>query len=509
MIQLSNPPLAHTRGYEREQVALFDLMLRFLSVLLAFPAAQSLAAGAAPATRPPNVLFLAVDDLRVNLGCYGDKAAITPRLDELAARGLRFTRAYAQQAVCNPSRQSLLTGRRPDTIRVWDLKTHFRQTAPGIVTLPEYFKHHGYMAQSFGKIFHGESPMADPPSWSAPEQFPYIAKRDDYRLPENRAPAGQSAKAAATEFVDAPENEYPDTQVAAAAITALERYAAGERRQPFFLAVGICKPHLPFTAPKHYWDLYANVALPPVAQPRAPIGAPDVALHSSVEIRGYTDLPRTGAFSADQTARLRRGYYAATSFADGQFGRVLDALKRAGLERETVIVFWSDHGFHLGEHGLWAKTTNYEADTRVPLIFSYPGQPHRGKSTPALSGLIDIYPTLVDLCGLPMPGGLEGRSLRPWLESPERPGPAAAFSQFPRPFPFRGQPEIMGYAVRSATHRYVEWRRFGTNEVIARELYAYPGDALFETENLVSRPAEAGRIHELAELIPTQAAGNR
>src|SRR5688500_10587614 len=171
---------------------LMRLFRLFLCVLLIFAAAQSpAAAGAArvaPASRPPNVLFLAVDDLRVNLGCYGDQAAITPHLDRLAARGLRFTRAYAQQAVCNPSRQSLLTGRRPDTIRVWDLKTHFRQTSPGLVTLPEYFKRHGYIAQSFGKIFHGESPMADPSSWSAPEQFPYIAKRDDYRRPENRAP---------------------------------------------------------------------------------------------------------------------------------------------------------------------------------------------------------------------------------------------------------------------------------------------------------------------------------
>src|SRR5688500_158089 len=173
-------------------------MRLFLSVLLTFAAARPLpaagAAGASASSRRPNVLFLAVDDLRVNLGCYGDKAAITPHLDGLAAHGLRFTRAYAQQAVCNPSRQSLLTGRRPDTIRVWDLKTHFRQTSPGIVTLPEYFKQHGYVAQSFGKIFHGESPMADPPSWPAPEQFPYIAKRDDYRLPENRAPDGRPAK---------------------------------------------------------------------------------------------------------------------------------------------------------------------------------------------------------------------------------------------------------------------------------------------------------------------------
>lgn len=453
---------------------------------------------AAEAARP-NVLFIAVDDLRTNLGCYGDPVALTPRIDALAVAGVRFTHAYCQEAVCNPSRQSLLTGRRPDTIRVWDLKTHFRKTSPGLVTLPEYFKRQGYFAQSVGKIFHGEAPMADPGSWSVPEQLEYVAKRDDYQREENRTPrTGQ--KAAATEFAGESEDAYPDGKVAAGAIAALQRLAA-EPSHPFFLAVGFMKPHLPFTAPRQYWDRYANAKIPapePLAPPR---GAPALALHDSTELRGYSDMPKLGPVSSAQAETLRRGYYASTSFTDAQVGRVLDALQRTGFAENTIVVFWSDHGFHLGEHGLWAKTTNYEADTRVPLIIRRPGG-LRGGVCPALVELVDLYPTLVDLCGLPPAAGLEGTSLRPWLDDPARSGRVAAFSQFPRPWTYRAQPQFMGYAVRTATHRYVEWRKFGTSDVVERELYAYRGDAQFETDNLASDPAEAARVRKLSALLP-------
>lgn len=478
-------------------------LLGCLASTVAF-AAESLPAQGRSIARP-NVLFIAVDDLRTNLGCYGDPIAITPAIDALAARGVRFTRAYCQQAVCNPSRQSLLTGRRPDTIRVWDLKTHFRQTSPGVVTLPEHFKQHGYFTQSFGKIFHGEASMADPPSWSVPEQFQYVAKRDDYRLAENRTP-GKTQKAAATEFAGESEDDYPDGHVAAGAVAALQRFAAGDPARPFFLAVGFMKPHLPFTAPKRFWDLYANVAIPPPEHPAPPRGAPAVALHHSAELRGYSDLPKLGPLSPGQIATLRRGYYASTSFTDAQVGRVLAALKETGLASRTIVVLWSDHGFHLGEHGLWAKTTNYESDTRVPLIIARPaasGAAERaGATCPALVELLDLFPTLADLCGVAPPAGLEGRSLRPWLDDPARAGRTAVFSQFPRPWPYRAEPAQTGYAVRTATHRYIEWRRFGTHDVVARELYSYGGDELFESVNLADDPAEAARIRELSALLP-------
>ena len=468
------------------------LLLALSSLLLA-----ALAAAAEPTPTParPNVLFIAVDDLRAQLGCYGDPVAITPHLDNLAARGTLFNRAYCQQAVCNATRQSLLSGRRPDTIRVWDLKTTFRDTSPDVVSLPQYFKQHGYFTRAFGKIYHDGMP--DPLSWSVPAELEDMPKREDYRREENRTPH-KGGKAAATEFVDAPEDAYPDGRVAAAAVAAIESLAR-QPDQPFFLAVGIRKPHLPFTAPKKYWDLYEHVAIPAPMPPDAPAGAPAVALHDSVELRGYSDQPESGPWTPEQIATLRRGYYAATSFADAQIGRVLAALERTGLAKNTLIVVWGDHGYHLGEHNLWVKTTNYEADTRVPLIIATPG--HAAARTDAIVELLDLYPTLLDLCRLPPAAGLEGQSLAANLGNPAAPGRAGAISQFPRPW-ITGKaisaPGTMGYTVRDATHRYVEWREWRTGAVLARELYALakPGD--FETTNLAGQPEEAEREQKLA-----------
>lgn len=477
--------------------------LRFLALTLLVGTALS--THAARAAERPNVLFIAVDDLRINLGCYGDTFARTPHIDALAARGTVFTRAYCQQAVCNPSRQSLLSGRRPDSIRVWDLNTLFRETAPDVDSLPEHFKLNGYFAQSFGKIYHGTEGMNDPQSWSVPEQYGHIEKRDDYRLAENRAPT-KGQKAAAVEFVEASDDDYGDGWVARDAVAALEKLAAAPAnvRQPFFLAVGIRKPHLPFTGPKKYWDMFDGVAIPPPEQSQPPRGAPALALHESVELRGYTDVPTAPDLSPEQIARLRRGYYASTAYADAQIGRVLTALEKTGLAKTTVVVLWADHGFHLGEHRLWVKTTNYEADARVPLIVATPDSRPRGVRTPALVELVDIYPTLVELAGLPARAKLDGRSFAGLIGHPEKPGRTGAISQFPRPWAtgrnFR--PEYMGYAVRTATHRYIEWRRTADGTVAERELYAYKGEELFEVENIASLPSESSRIREMAALLP-------
>jgi iduronate 2-sulfatase len=218
-------------------------------------------------------------------------------------------------------------------------------------------------------------------------------------------------------------------------------------------------------------------------------------------LRGYTDQPDIGPWTESQAVALRRGYYAAASFADAQIGRVLDALERTGLAQNTIVVVWGDHGYHLGEHGLWAKTTNYEADTRVPLIVATPDDRARGVRTEALVELLDLYPTLTELCGLPSGERVEGRSFAANLGHPAVAGRLAAFSQFPRPWMYQASPEVMGYAVRTATHRYVEWRRFGTASVVARELYSYRGDELFETVNLAEDPAEQGRVRELSALL--------
>lgn len=467
-------------------------LLRTATALLAASLSTACVGGAAAVNRP-NILFIAVDDLRTQLGCYGDPVAITPNLDRLARRGTVFGRAYCQQAVCCPSRSSLMTGANPDTLRVWDLKTRFRDTTPQAIPLPEYLQQQGYFTRAFGKIYHDGMP--DPKSWSVPAQLEAVSKVEDYRLPENRAPH-RGRKAAATEFVDAPDDAYPDGRVAIGAVAALVELS--RRPGPFFLAVGIRKPHLPFTAPRKYWDLYAHVALPPIARVEPPTGAPAIALHDSEELRGYSDQPDIGPWSPDQTATLRRGYYAATSFADAQIGRVLDALEQTGLAENTLVVVWGDHGFHLGEHGLWAKTTNYEADTRVPLIVAMPDSRPSGVRTDAFVELLDLYPTLLELAHLPGRAALEGRSFAANLGHPEVPGRPAAFSQFPRPWMYRGDPAVMGYTVRTATERYVEWRRFGTTEVVAREFYTYRGDELFETENLAGDPAHVAQVAEMA-----------
>lgn len=480
---------------------LTDMKAVFLAWLAL--AASVIALGAESAR--PNVLFIAVDDLRTNLGCFGDPVAQTPHLDALAERGVRFTRAYCQQAVCNPSRASVITGRRPDTLRVWDLRTHFREHLPEVVTLPQHFKHHGYHTEAIGKILHDPPKFRDPPSWSVPAQLDdtegvrgKYARADNLLIYEPVGKKGRE-KAAAAEAAVVADNAYIDGRVAELAVTRLRELAA--QAQPFFLAVGFRRPHLPFSAPQRYWDLYDSEKLKRVPQPEPPRGAPTVALHDSTELRGYTDMPKAGSFTPAQITTLRHGYYAATSFVDAQIGLVLSALRDSGAERNTLVVLWSDHGFHLGEHGLWGKTTNYEVDTRVPLIIARPGMTRAGAASTALTELLDLFPTLADLCGLPAPEGIEGRTLRPWLDDPAHPSRPAAFSQFPRPWTYGHQPEVMGYAVRTATHRYVEWRRFGTRGIIARELYTLDGEQLVESENLADRPAELPRLQQLSALL--------
>ena len=444
-----------------------------------------------------NVLFIAVDDLRTALHCYGDPNAITPQIDRLAARGMVFERAYCQQAVCNPSRASLMTGMRPDTIGVWDLKSHFRQelpreradlpqfstgthfrsAQPDVVTLPQHFMQHGYHARAVGKIYHGSPELEDPVSWSAPALLNVTMRRDEsYVLPENHNPPALSwpgPKMAATECADVDDSAYGDGKVADAAIEILAELKDG----PFFLAVGFRKPHLPFSAPQRYWDLYdrETIASPDYAQ--KPVGIPDYAWHNSGELRGYADIPKEGPLPEDLIRKLRHAYYACVSYMDAQVGRLLDALDTHGLTEKTAIILWGDHGYHLGEKALWGMTTNYELDTRAPLILSVPGQPNTGGHSRALVEFVDIYPTLADACGLPILDHLEGVSLLPLLGDPERAWEQAAFSQFPRPWTYKGQPEVMGYTIRTADYRYTEWQDFQTRDALACELYDHRQDS--------------------------------
>ncbi len=454
----------------------------------------------------PNVLFIAVDDLRPNLGCYGDRVAISPHLDALAAEGVLFDRAYCQQAVCNPSRASVMTGLRPDTIRVWDLKTHFRSTLPDVVTLPQQFKAHGYHTQCVGKIYHDPKKAQDPVSWSVPETLAVTgACHGKYVLPENIAVYRQRGKAAATECVDVPDTAYIDGRVAESAVAILNTIY----QQPFFLAVGFRRPHLPFSAPKKYWDLYRRDEIPLPENPFRPADCPDIALHQWLELRGYTDIPDVGPLDEMKARELIHGYYAAMSYTDAQIGKVLKHLDTLGLSENTVVVLWGDHGWHLGEHDLWGKTTNFELDTRVPLMVKAPWMPQRGIIRHELVEFVDIYPTLCDLCGIDQPANLEGISLRPLLEATADESPVwkdAAFSQFPR---YPGAPgqrkdapdiDVMGYSMRVDRYRYTAWIERTSGRTVAAELYDYRTDP-GETVNIVGRPEHAQLVRTLAEKL--------
>ncbi len=471
-------------------------MFRCVSTLLLFALMPLAGKCLANAADRPNVLFLAVDDLRVELGCYGSTPVKSPNIDRLAQRGTLFNRAYCQQAVCNPSRASLLTGLRPDTLGVWDLPTHFRQKRPDTVTLPQLFKQHGYVTQNIGKIFHNwrqDAFKGDAISWSLPAVMHYASHGSDKALVKGALPPDE-LDVPRTEMREVPDDAYFDGRIAELAVNALRKL----KDQPFFLAVGFWKPHAPFNAPKRYWDLYrrADIRLP--SNPHPPTDVPALAMHDAREIlRGFQDRPQ-GRPTTEETLALRHGYYAATSYVDAQVGKVVDELDRLGLRDNTIIVFWSDHGFHLGEHALWAKTSNFELDARVPLIIATPDHPG-GQRTDALVELLDLYPTLADLCGLPAPAGLEGVSLRPLLDRPSLSVKEAAFTQHTRPaYPSANDPlKAIGYSMRTDRFRYTEWRSITGEGALARELYDHRADPQ-ETANVVERTQYAATVKALS-----------
>lgn len=442
----------------------------------------------------PNVLFIAVDDLRVELNCYGQHYVHSPNVDRLAEQGTLFTRAYCQQTVCNPSRASLLTGLRPDTLHVWDLPTHFRTQRPDAVTLPQCFMQHGYFAQCVGKIFHNwrqDDWRGDEVSWSVPSQLHYNTHGRDRPQVEGEPPP-DLAPLSSAECRDVPDNAYYDGRVADAAITALQE--CSRRDEPFFLAVGLWKPHSPFNAPKKYWDLYERDDVPPANPPEPPANVPEIALTGDrVDTRE----------NADELQELRHGHLACISYMDAQIGRVLDELDRLKLRDNTIIVFWSDHGLHIGDYGLQRKCTVFEIDARVPMIIATP-EHAAGQRTAALVELLDLYPTLAELCGLTPPAGLEGESLVPLLADPQSSVKDFALTQTTRPnYPQSSkQPDVMGYSLRTDRYRYNEWRDFQTGEVQARELYDEHDDPL-ETTNIAGHADARDTVNELAQRLET------
>ena len=457
----------------------------------------------------PNVLFIVADDLNCAISPYGDSVAVTPNLDRLAKRGLVFERAYCQQAVCNPSRASFLTGLRPNTTGVDDLSKWFRDSAKGgstLITLPQHFKNHGYFCQDIGKIFHNMGDTKDRRSWSIDEVLFEGSHADDTifkNAPSTPAEAKPSYKAPVTEAHDVPDTAYRDGQIASFAAAALRDHPT--RGQPFFLAVGFWRPHLPFVAPKKYWDLYDPAAIPLPVAPARPESVPEIAMHPSKEIHGYGLVPQDREFTKDEIRHYRHGYYASISFLDAQIGEILDALDASGHADDTIIVFTSDHGFHIGEHTLWGKTSNFELDARVPLIIASPAHAAgHGRKTKALAELVDLYPTLAELAGIHGDASkrLEGRSLVPVLADPSAAVKDAAFTQHQSPF--YGPPSkwvAWGYSVRTQRWRYTEWRNIKTGVVMDRELYDHDADP-WETRNVVGVHPDA--VPALAEKITSQ-----
>ena len=494
---------------EDDTTPVIILKNRLLSLALPLLfACQTRAAG-----ERPNVLFIAVDDLRCELGCYGVEEIKSPHFDRLAKSGVSFTRAYCQLAVCNPSRASAMTGLRPDTTKVWDLVTDFRTTVPDAVTIPQHFREHGYSALGFGKIFHNIFP--DNVSWDEPHQWPKNgklwsseAKKALKKLQaEMRAEGKPEAKikrlrATALERVDFPDSEHIDGAIADEAIAAMQKLAG--KGQPFFLAAGFVRPHLPFVVPRKYWDLYDPDQIPLAVDARFPKNAPKVAfgdrsMGGLYELRDYMDFRKTpspfdGSLDLGRQRELKHGYYAAVSFIDAQIGRLLDELERLSLAGNTIVILWSDHGWKLGEHNGWCKQTNYEIDTRAPLMIRAPGMKSNGTLSNALVEMVDIFPTLCELASLPIPETAEGSSLRSLLTGERESVKEAAYSQFPREHEGR---DYMGYAMRTERYRYIEWLDRNSWELVERELYDHQVDP-GENENIAAQSEHAELLSGLS-----------
>jgi iduronate 2-sulfatase len=459
-------------------------MKRILATVLF---ALALAAPLGTAQAKLNVLFISVDDMNNDLACYGHPVVKSPNIDRLAARGVRFEHAYCQFPLCSPSRSSLLTGLRPDTTRVFDLQYHFRQGMPDVVTLPQMFMKHGYYVARVGKMYHYGNPgdigtdgLDDRASWK--ERY-NPAGRDKTALePDIMNYTPKRGLGSSMSFLADPTGtdlEHTDGKVAAQTIALLEKH----KDEPFFIGAGFYKPHCPYVTPKKYFDLYRmeDIKLPPIT--------PDTQKdYPTLALSGYKPWPYIGV-TPDQARECKRAYYAAISFVDVQIGRVLDAVDRLGLRDNTIIVFWSDHGYHLGEHGLWFKQSCFEEVARVPLIISVPGLKTAGQASPRLAELVDLYPTLADFAGLTPPAGLQGFSLRPLLLNPTAPWDHPAYTQVQRP-------EGPGHTVRTERWRYTQWVRGAQGE----ELYDQEKDSQ-ELHNLAALPKYASTVSEMKALL--------
>lgn len=526
----------------------FLLLLLSMAILGCKPQAEK-ADKQAP-TKKPNILFIAIDDLRPELGAYGSEIAITPNMDALASNGLLFNNAYCQEAICSPSRASVMTGARPETIKVIENFTYFRDVNPDIVTLPQHLQTKGYETVYSGKIFHpgytDEEKSWSRKVYSGPDVPPmperirgYVNVKNQELFRKNRteviakygedAPKNGLGKGPSYEFEDAPDNTYEDGHNTDLAIATMKEMAQEDK--PFFLGLGFKKPHLEWIAPKKYWDMYEGVDMKLSDLDQGPKGGAEMGLHASFELRARADIPNYGNIPPEQAKKLKRAYLSTVSYVDAQIGKMLKALEAEGLKENTIVMLWSDHGWHLGDMGIWGKATNYEIATRVPLIVSTPDMPQavRGSKTNALVELVDMYPTLLDLIGVDAPTHLEGQSFKRLLSNPNLKWKEAAFTQFPNPAlrewaanPLsKGMREtyfgpliedvekrikaqqgekwdrdlfenrLMGYSMRTSDYRFIVWKDYTEKDAapLFFELYDHKADPL-ETVNIADDQPE-------------------
>ncbi|MGC6441333.1 MAG: sulfatase [Rubripirellula sp.] len=461
----------------------------------------------------PNVLMILVDDLKPAMGCYGDKIAVTPHMDRLASQGMRFDLAYCNQAVCAPSRFTLMLGAHSTSTGLYGLGSQLREILPNAITLPQYFARHGYRTESLGKVFHiGHGNHGDPASFMVPhfhdKVIEYLdpdstnggmlTREEAYFTNQKLGQIRSLPRGAAFESPEVADIDYADGRVAAETVNRLA--AAKQRRAaegtPFFIVAGFARPHLPFSAPKKYWDLYRRQDLPMPTHEDLPVDAPSVAGKRGGEISNYKPVPADAneAFGDELKRDLIHGYYASMSYVDAQIGKVLSELDRLGLTEDTIVVLWGDHGFHLGDLGIWTKHTNYEQANRIPILFSAPGRVASGASTRQLAESVDVFPTLVELAGLPdaeVPQSLDGVSLVPVLEDPEVRVRNHAYHAYPK--------RKLGRAIRTERYRLVQWLgEDAPADQAEYELYDYENDP-GETHNLAAQ--EAAVVVELAKIL--------
>lgn len=471
----------------------FLILLLILSLPLASQQTDSQA-------QRPNVLFIVSDDLSTLFQGEGAAGVHTPNIDELASRGRSFERAYCQVALCNPSRASLMTGMYPFELGIWTNAPHFRGAFPKIKTLPQYFQEQGYRSVGIGKIYHnwGQSIDGDELSWSEPQVHHWAAHYQDWYVPGLPYELHSDLKKGpAVQCEDVPDEAYLDGRITLAAINKMREL----QEAPFFLAVGLWKPHLPYNAPKKYWDLYDRNALPPLRYSEPVDGVPELAYVDSNEARSYTDVNKKGPIPEEKKAELRHGYLASISYMDAQVGKLLSELDRLGLSDRTYVVFISDHGYHAGEHGQFGKWTNFEIGTRAPLIIAGPGIQQAGVPSQSLVELVDLSPTLLELCQIPLPEGkrvLSGVSMKPILEDPAAKIKEAAVSQNTRPLGAESSFKVLGSSIRTDQYRYTTWVRVSDGEVVGEELYDLSSDP-----NQVDNIVEKKGMQKLAKQLKT------